>query len=160
MKLKQLYTNIIKIHCDKRLTTKWLTTPLDEKFDWLTDGFNIWSIPKNDNPFEIKGDKLTASDFWFDEGSPVIKMVNSPDVENKNLIKLIAENGKYMYIIQDKLKFFDKNHKLKIGACIKDEPTSEEEKENQFKKNMCQIYENEELRGLLLGINLAEGTGF
>ena len=159
MKLKQLYTNIIKIHCDKRLKTKWLTTPLDEKFDWITDGFNIWSIPKNDNPFEIKGDKLTASDHWFEEGSPVVKMVNSPDVENKNLIKLIAENGEFMYINQDKLKFFDKDHKLKIGTYIKDYPITEE-KENQFKKNMCQIYEDEELRGLLLGINLIGSAGF
>lgn len=159
MKLKQLYTNIIKIHCDKRLKTKWLATPLDEKFDWITDGFNIWSIPKKDNPFEIKGDKLAASNHWFDEGSPVVKMVNSPDVENKNLIKLIAENGEFMYINQDKLKFFDKDHKLKIGTYIKDYPITEE-KENQFKKNMCQIYEDEELRGLLLGINLIGSAGF
>lgn len=149
MKLRQVYNEFIRIYLKKE-DNKVIDMAVDDaKFDWITDGVSIWAIPKA-NPFNFK--KLKAE--WFetmsDEGLPVTKITRSPYMESKDIIKLEAEKEKIsMYLDEKKLKWFDKDYGLRIS------------KESLGKFGlMCQVYEDGELRGLILGVDIDDSRKF
>lgn len=149
MKLKQVYNEFIRIYFKKE-NNKVINMDIDdEKYDWITDGSSVWGIPK-ENPFNFK--KLKAE--WFgdltEEGLPVTKITRSPNREAKDIIKLEAEKEEVsLYLNEKRLKWFDKDYGLKISKM----PLG------RFGL-MCQVYEDGELRGLILGLNVAEGGQF
>lgn len=149
MKLRQVYNEFIRIYLKKE-NNKVINMDIDdERYDWITDGASVWSIPK-ENPFNFK--KLKAE--WFesmaDEGLPVTKITRSPYRDAKDLIKLEAEKEKIsMYLDEKKLKWFDKDYGLRISKV----PLG------RFGL-MCQVYEDGELRGLILGVDVADSRKF
>lgn len=149
MKLRQVYNEFIRIYLKKKDNKVIDLDVEDEKYVWITNGVSVWGIPK-ENPFNFK--KLKAE--WFkemtDEGLPVTKITRSPYRDAKDLIKLEAEKEKVsMYLDEKKLKWFDKGYGLRISK----EPLG------RFGL-MCQVYEDGELRGLILGLNVAESRQF
>lgn len=143
MKIRQVYNEFIKIYF-KNDTPKIIELDVeDENCSWITDGVTIWGIPK-ENPFNFK--KLKAD--WFKEmsekGEVVTKITRSPNVAAKELIKLETDKEDLiLYLDERKLKWFDKGYELRISK-------------KPFGKygHMCQVFENDELRGLVLGVRL------
>lgn len=149
MKLRQVYNEFIRIYLKKENNKVIDIYVEDVKYDWITDGVSVWAIPK-ENPFNFK--KLRAE--WFkelsEEGLPVTKITRSPYRDAKDLIKLEAEKEKIsMYLDEKKLKWFDKDYALRISK----EPLG------RFGL-MCQVYEDDELRGLIIGMKVAESRQF
>lgn len=149
MKLRQVYNEFIRIYLKKKDNKVIDLNVEDEKYVWITNGVSVWGIPK-ENPFNFK--KLKAE--WFKEmtgeGLPVTKITRSPYRDAKDLIKLEAEKEKVsMYLDEKKLKWFDKGYGLRISK----QPLG------RFGL-MCQVYEDGELRGLILGLNVAESRQF
>lgn len=149
MKLRQVYNEFIRIYLKKK-DNKVIDMDIEDgKYDWITDGVSIWAIPK-ENPFNFK--KIKAE--WFkklsEEGLPVTKITRSPYRDAKDIIKLEAEKEKVsMYLDEKKLKWFDKNYGIRISK----EPLG------RFGL-MCQVYEDGELRGLILGVDVADSRKF
>lgn len=149
MKLRQVYNEFIRIYLKKENNRIIDLDVEDEKYVWITDGVSVWGIPK-ENPFNFE--KMHAK--WFkelaDEGLPVTKITRSPYRDAKDLIKLEAEKEKVsMYLDEKKLKWFDKDYGLRISK----EPLGRI-------GLMCQVYEDGELRGLILGVDIADSRKF
>lgn len=149
MKLRQVYNEFIRIYLKKENNKIVELDVEDENYSWITDGATVWSIP-GENPFAFK--KLRPE--WFkamsEKGEAVTKIKRSPNVEAKELIKL--ETGKedlILYLDERKLKWFNKGYELRISK----EPLGKY-------GHMCQVYEDGELRGLILGLNVAESRQF
>lgn len=148
MKLKQVYNEFIRIYLKKE-NNKVINMDIDdEKYDWITDGISIWAIPK-ENPFNFKKHQFD----WFKaiagEGLPVIKVTRSPHQDSKDLIKLETEKeGHSIYLDEKRLKWFDKDYELKLS------------KELLGNTSFCQVYEDGELRGLIIGMRVAESRQF
>lgn len=143
MKLRQVYNELIRIYLKKENNKILELNVKNEDYTWITDGVTIWAIPK-ENPFGFK--KLTPE--WFKEmsekGEAVTKIKRSPNVEAKELIKLETEKEDLiLYLDERKLKWFDKGYELRISK----EPLGKY-------GHMCQVFENSELRGLILGVRL------
>lgn len=149
MKLRQVYNEFIRIYLKKE-NNQVINMDIDDgKYDWITDGISIWAIPK-ENPFNFNYLKAEWFETMADEGLVVTKITRSPNIESKDTIKLEAEKEKIsMYLDEKKLKWFDKDYGLRIS------------KESLGKFGlMCQVYEDGELRGLILGLNVAESRQF
>lgn len=149
MKLRQVYNEFIRIYLKKENNRVIDIDVEDEKYDWITDGVSVWGIPK-ENPFDFK--KLKAE--WFKElsgeGLAVTKITRSPYRYAKDIIKLEAEKEKVsMYLDEKKLKWFGKDYSLRISK----------ESLGRFGL-MCQVYEDDELRGLILGVNVDDSSKF
>ena len=149
MKLRQVYNEFIRIYLKKKDNKIFDMDVDDANFDWITDGVSVWAIPM-ENPFNFK--KLKTE--WFkelsEEGLPVTKITRSPYRDAKDIIKLEAEKEKIsMYLDEKKFKWFDKNYGIRISK----EPLG------RFGL-MCQVYEDDELRGLILGVNVADSRKF
>lgn len=148
MKLRQVYNEFIKIYLKKE-NNKVINMDIDdEKYDWITDGVSVWAVPK-ENPFNFK--KLRFD--WFGpiagEGLPVTKITRSPHIDSKDLIKLETEKeGHSIYLDEKRLKWFDKGYELKLS------------KELLGDTSLCQIYEDGKLRGLIVGMRVAESRQF
>lgn len=148
MKLKQVYNEFIRIYLKKENNKIVELDVEDEDYSWITDGVTVWAIPK-ENPFAFK--KLRPE--WFKEmsekGEAVTKIKRSPNVEAKELIKLETEKeGHSIYLDEKRLKWFDKGYGLKLS------------KELLGDTSLCQIYEGGELRGLIVGMRVAESRQF
>lgn len=149
MKLRQVYNELIRIYLKKKDNKVIDLDVEDDKYGWITDGISVWGIPK-ENPFNFK--KLKAE--WFkelsEEGLPVTKITRSPYRDAKDIIKLDAEKEKIsMYLDEKKLKWFDKGYELKLSKKFF----------GRFGL-MCQVYEDGELRGLILGVDVADSRKF
>lgn len=148
MKLRQVYNEFIRIYLKKE-NNKIVDLDIDDgKYDWITDGVSVWGIPK-DNPFNFKKYHMG----WFEsiagEGLPVVKVTRSPHRDSKNLIKLETEKeGHSLYLDEKRLRWFDKDYELKLS------------KELFGDTSVCQVYEDGELRGLIIGMRVAEGRQF
>lgn len=149
MKLRQVYNELIRIYLKEGNSGVIDMAVDDAKYDWITDGVSIWAIPK-ENPFNFNYLKAEWFETMADEGLVVTKITRSPNIESKDTIKLEAEKEKIsMYLDEKKLKWFDKDYGLRIS------------KESLGKFGlMCQVYEDGELRGLILGLNVAESRQF
>ena len=149
MKLRHVYNEFIRIYLKKENNRIIDLDVEDEKYVWITDGVSVWGIPK-ENPFNFK--KIKAK--WFKElsaeGLPVTKIIRSPYRDAKDIIKLETEKEKVsMYLDEKKLKWFNKDY----GLGISKEPLG------RFGL-MCQVYEDGELRGLILGVDIADSGKF
>lgn len=149
MKLRQVYNELIRIYLKKKDNKVIGMDIEDGKYDWITDGVSVWGMPK-ENPFNFK--KIKAE--WFkelsEEGLPVTKITRSPYRDAKDIIKLEAEKEKIsMYLDEKKLKWFDKGYGLRISK----EPLG------RFGP-MYQVYEDGELRGLILGVEVGSNRKF
>lgn len=146
MKLKQLYSEFIKIYMSKDgRIVKADFKDENEKFDWFTDGYSIWALPKN-HPFNLESRDLTFYKSAREIGKDVIKVSRLPNLEDKDLIKLeTSDENVYMFLDERKLKWYDKGFGLKIYSFC-----------NDVYKNICQVYEDNELRGLILGVRVNE----
>lgn len=148
MKLRQVYNEFIRIYLKKE-NNKVINMDIDDgKYDWITDGISIWAIPK-ENPFNFKKHQFD----WFKaiagEGLPVTKVTRSPHQDSKDLIKLETEKeGHSLYLDEKRLKWFDKGYELKLS------------KELLGNTSFCQVYEDDELRGLIIGMKVAESRQF
>lgn len=147
MKLRQVYNELIRIYLKKENNKILKLDVENEDYSWITDGVTIWGIPR-ENPFAFK--KLRPE--WFkamsEKGEAVTKIKRSPNVEAKELIKLETEKEDLiLYLDERKLKWFDKDYELRISK----EPLG---KYGQ----MCQVYEDGELRALILGVQLKDET--
>ena len=145
MKLRQVYNEFIRIYLKKENNRVIDMDVDDSKFDWITDGSTVWGIP-GENPFTFK--KLRSE--WFKEisekGEAITKIKRSPNVEAKELIKLETDKDDLiLYLDERRLEWFDKGYELRISK----EPLG------KF-GHMCQVYENGELRGLILGVRLKD----
>lgn len=117
----------------------------NEKFDWFTDGYSIWGIPK-DHPFNLKIQDLTFYKNVRKPGLEVVKVSKLPSLEHRDLLKLeTSDENVYMYVDEKKLKWYDKGFELKIYSFC-----------NDVYRNICQVYEDDELRGLILGVRVNE----
>lgn len=148
MKLKQLYNELIRIYLKKENNRVIDMDVEDRKYDWITDGVSVWAVPK-ENPFNFKKSRFD----WFKaiagEGLPVVKVTRSPHQDSKDLIKLETEKeGHSIYLDEKRLKWFDKDYELKLS------------KELLGNTSFCQVYEDDELRGLILGVNVADSRKF
>ncbi|WP_010247831.1 hypothetical protein [Peptoniphilus rhinitidis] len=146
MKLKQLYSEFIKIYMSKDgRIVKADFEDENEKFDWFTDGYSIWAIPK-DHPFNLKIQDLTFYKNVRKPGLEVVKVSKLPSLEHRDLLKLeTSDENVYMYVDEKKLKWYDKGFELKIYSFC-----------NDVYRNICQVYEDDELRGLILGVRVNE----
>ena len=148
MKLRQVYNEFIRIYLKKDNNQIVDLDIKNGKYDWISDGVSVWAIPK-ENPFNFK--KYNVD--WFDsiegEGLAVTKITRSPHIDSKDLIKLETEKeGHSIYLDEKRLKWFDKGYELKLS------------KELLGDTSMCQIYEDGELRGLIVGMWVAESRQF
>lgn len=146
MKLKQLYQEFVKLFMSKDgQIIKADFKEENEKFDWFTDGFSIWALPKK-HPFNLESRDLTFYKNAREIGKDVIKVSRLPNLEDKDLIKLeTSDKNVYMFVDERKLKRYDKGFGLKIYSYG-----------NDVYKNICQVYEADELRGLILGVRVSE----
>lgn len=148
MKLRQVYNEFIKIYLKKE-NNKVINMDIDdEKYDWITDGVSVWAVPK-ENPFNFKKSRFD----WFKtiagEGLAVTKVTRSPHQDSKDLVKLETEKeGHSLYLDEKRLKWFDKGYELKLS------------KELLGNTSFCQVYEDDELRGLIIGMKVAESRQF
>lgn len=148
MKLRQVYNEFIRIYLKKK-DNKVIDMSVDDaNFDWITDGVSVWAIPK-ENPFNFEKHQFA----WFKtiagEGLPVTKITRSPHIDSKDLIKLETEKeGHSIYLDEKRLKWFDKGYELKLS------------KELLGDTSFCQVYEDGELRGLIIGMYVAESRQF
>ncbi|MDD7351966.1 MAG: hypothetical protein PUG84_00755 [Peptoniphilaceae bacterium] len=148
MKLRQVYNELIRIYLKKENNRVIDMDVGDRNCDWITDGVSVWAIPK-ENPFNFKKYHMD----WFDsiagEGLPVIKVTRSPHRDSKDLIKLETEEESHsLYLDEKRLKWFDKGYELKLS------------KEFFGDTSVCQVYEDKELRGLIIGMRVAEDRQF
>ncbi len=148
MKLRQVYNELIRIYLKKENNRVIDMDVEDRKYDWITDGVSVWAVPK-ENPFNFKKSRFD----WFKaiagEGLPVVKVTRSPHQDSKDLIKLETEKeGHSIYLDEKRLKWFDKDYELKLS------------KELLGNTSFCQVYEDDELRGLILGVNVADSRKF
>lgn len=151
MKLRQLYTEFIRLYLSKtgERIIEIVTKKEDRPYRWFTDGTSVWIIPK-DNPFDVDSTPNEWVESKMKEGVDVAKITRSPYPEDKNIIKLEAEDKDlYMYINEAKLKWYDKDLELKIL-----------ESDRGLYGRVCQVYENDEIRGVILGIRISEGKEF
>lgn len=149
MKLRQVYNEFIRIYLKKENNRVIDMDIEDEKYVWIADGVSVWAIPK-ENPFNFKKIKAKWFESMADEGLPVTKITRSPYRDAKDIIKLEAEKEKVsMYLDEKKLKWFDKDYGLKISK----------ESLGRFGL-MCQVFEDGELRGLILGVDIADSRKF
>lgn len=149
MKLRQVYNEFIRIYLKKKDNKVIDLDVEDEKYVWITNGVSVWAIPK-ENPFNFEKIKAKWFEEMTDEGLPVTKITRSPYRDAKDLIKLETEKEKVsMYLDEKKLKWFDKGYGLRISK----EPLG------RFGL-MCQIYEDGKLRGLIVGMRVAESRQF
>lgn len=148
MKLRQVYNEFIKIYLKKE-NNKVINMDIDDgKYDWITDGISIWAIPK-ENPFNFKKYQFDWFKTLAGEGLPVTKITRSPHQDSKDLIKLETEKEDHsIYLDEKRLKWFDKGYGLKLS------------KELLGDTSLCQIYEGGELRGLIVGMRVAESRQF
>lgn len=148
MKLRQVYNELIRIYLKKE-NNKVINMDIDdEKCDWITDGISIWAIQK-ENPFNFEKHQFA----WFKtiagEGLAVTKVTRSPHQDSKDLVKLETEKeGHSLYLDEKRLKWFDKDYELKLS------------KELLGNTSFCQVYEDDELRGLIIGMKVAESRQF
>lgn len=148
MKLRQVYNEFIRIYLKKKDNKIIDLDVEDEKYDWITNGVSVWSIPK-ENPFNFKKIKAKWFESMADEGLPVTKITRSPHIDSKDLIKLETEkDGHSIYLDEKRLKWFDKGYELKLS------------KELLGDTSLCQVYEGGELRGLIVGMRVAESRQF
>lgn len=148
MKLRQVYNEFIRIYLKKDNNQIVDLDIKNGKYDWISDGVSVWAIPK-ENPFNFKKYNMD----WFDsiagEGLAVTKITRSPHIDSKDLIKLETEKeGHNIYLDEKRLKWFDKGYELKLS------------KELLGDTSLCQIYEDGELRGLIVGMRVAESRQF
>lgn len=148
MKLRQVYNEFIRIYLKKEDNKVIDMDVEDDKYDWITDGVSVWAIPK-ENPFNFEKHQFA----WFKtiagEGLPVTKITRSPHIDSKDLIKLETEKeGHSIYLDEKRLKWFDKGYELKLS------------KELLGDTSFCQVYEDGELRGLIIGMYVAESRQF
>lgn len=148
MKLRQVYNEFIRIYLKKDNNQIVDLDIKNGKYDWISDGVSVWAIPK-ENPFNFKKYNMD----WFDsiegEGLAVTKITRSPHIDSKDLIKLETEKeGHSIYLDEKRLKWFDKGYELKLS------------KELLGDTSFCQVYEDGELRGLIIGMYVAESRKF
>lgn len=148
MKLRQVYNEFIRIYLKEGNSGVIDMAVDDAKYDWITDGVSIWAIPK-ENPFNFKKHQFD----WFKaiagEGLAVTKITRSPHQDSKDLIKLETEKeGHSIYLDEKRLKWFGKGYELKLS------------KELLGNTSFCQVYEDDELKGLILGMRVAESRQF
>lgn len=148
MKLRKVYNEFIRIYLKKDNNQIVDLDIEDGKFDWITDGVSVWVIPK-ENPFNFKKYQNRWLESIAGEGLPVIKVTRSPHQDSKDLIKLETEKeGHSIYLDEKRLKWFDKGYELKLS------------KELFGDTSVCQVYEDDELKDLILGLNVAESRQF
>lgn len=147
MKLKQLYTEFVKLYMSKDgQIIKADFKKENEKFDWFTDAYSLWAVPK-DNPFKIESKDISFYNEARKLGRDVTRVSRLPSLEHENILKLETSDEKvYMYVDERKLKWFDKGFGLKIYSYD----------EEDYYRNVCQVYEDDELRGLILGVRVNE----
>lgn len=148
MKLRQVYNELIRIYLKKENNKIVELDVEDEDYSWITDGVTVWGIP-GENPFAFKKYQVD----WFKaiagEGLPVTKVTRSPHQDSKDLIKLETEEESHsLYLDEKRLKWFDKGYELKLS------------KELLGNTSFCQVYEDGELRGLIIGMRVAESRQF
>lgn len=165
MRLRDLYKEFIRLHMAKG--EKFVRTLIPKtgiygedkenakKYDWYTDGYVIWSVPKKDNPFKtenLPGGEFEIPNAWLDKdySTEVVSKIADPDI-NSPIIKLVDKEEDFMYLDSKRLKFFDKDAEFRI---IK-EKTS-----NSGMYTKCQVLENGEIRGMAMGVNLSEEIRF
>lgn len=148
MKLRQVYNEFIRIYLKKE-NNKVIDMDIEDgKYDWISDGISIWAIPK-ENPFNFKKLQFAWLKTLAGEGLAVTKITRSPHIDSKDLIKLETEKeGHSIYLDEKRLKWFDKGYELKLS------------KELLGDTSFCQIYEDGELKGLILGMRVAESRQF
>lgn len=148
MKLRQVYNEFIRIYL-KKDNNQIVDLDIENgKYDWITDGVSVWGIPK-ENPFNFKKYNMDWFDSIVGEGLPVTKITRSPHRDSKDLMKLETEKeGHSIYLDEKRLKWFDKGYELKLS------------KELLGDTSLCQIYEDGELRGLIVGMSVAESRQF
>lgn len=146
MKLKQLYAEFVKLYMSKNERIVKADFKKDnEKFDWFTDGFSIWGVPK-DNPFKLESRDISFYKDTRNPGHDVTRASRLPSLEHENILKLETSDEKiYMFVDERKLKWYDKVYNLKIYSFDED-----------IYRNICQVYEDDELRGLILGVRVNE----
>lgn len=147
MKLKQLYAEFVKLYMSKNeRIVKANFKEENEKFDWFTDAYSLWAVPK-DNPFEIESADISFYNEARKPGRDVKRVSRLPSLEHENILKLETSDEKvYMYVDERKLKWYDKGFGLKIYSYD----------DEDIYRNICQVYEDDELRGLILGVRLNE----
>lgn len=146
MKLKQLYTEFVKLYMSKNERIVKADFKEDkEKFDWFTDAYSLWAVPK-DNPFKLESNDLSFYNNARKPGLDVIKVSRLPSLDHKNILKLeTSDKNVYMFVDERKLKWYDKVYNLKIYSF-----------DDDIYRNICQVYEDNELRGLILGMRVNE----
>jgi|GEM_PF-2936579 len=166
MRLRDLYKEFIRLHMSKKdrlvsaiVPDKGLYGEDKEnamKYDWYTDGFSIWSVPKKENPFKVEqkenGTPITIVADWIyrDNTTEVIKRTADPEIGSK-IIKLVDRDGDFMYLDSKKLKFFDNNAELRIIKA---------REANNGYYTTCQVVEDDEVRGIILGVRVDEKNRF
>lgn len=98
MKLKQLYTEFVKLYMSKNERIVKADFKEDnEKFDWFTDAYSLWAVPK-DNPFKIESTDISFYNEARKPGRAVVKISKLPSLEHRDLLKLETSDEKSLYV--------------------------------------------------------------